>query len=95
MKKLSQIINEAKKKLDIQDDTINYISTEDLIKYVEIANKFLSVDTKNIINWLIEQYDLADWAKCEVWVCDTLPREYLIIDHGEFIPTKISETTYE
>jgi len=44
---------------------------------------------------MIEQYDLADWAKCEVWVCDTLPREYLIIDKGEFIPTKISETTYE
>ena len=44
---------------------------------------------------LIEQYDLADFAKCEIWVCDTLPREYLIIDKGEFIPTKISETTYE
>ena len=40
---------------------------------------------------LIEQYgDLIDWAKCEIWLCDTLPREYLIIDHGEFIPTKIS-----
>lgn len=40
---------------------------------------------------LIEQYgDLMDWAKCEIWLCDTLPREYLIIDHGEFIPTKIS-----
>ena len=45
---------------------------------------------------LLEQYaDLADWAKCEIWVCDTLPREYLIIDHGEFIPTKISENTFE
>ena len=53
MKKLSQIINEAKKKLDIQDDTINYISTEDLASYMEIAKKFLSEDTKNIINWLI------------------------------------------
>ena len=38
----------------------------------------------------IEQYDFVDWAKCEIWCCDTLPREYLIIDHGEFIPTKIS-----
>ena len=44
---------------------------------------------------MIEQYDLADFAKCEIWVCDTLPREYLIIDKGEFIPIKISETTYE
>ena len=51
MKKLSQIINEAKKKLDIQDDTINYINTEDLASYMEIAKKFLSEDTKNIINW--------------------------------------------
>ena len=38
----------------------------------------------------IEQYDFVDWANCEIWCCDTLPREYLIIDHGEFIPTKIS-----
>ena len=45
---------------------------------------------------LIEQYgDLIDWAKCEIWLCDTLPREYLIIDHGEFIPTEISKTILE
>ena len=44
---------------------------------------------------MIEEFTLSDWAKCEIWLCDTLPREYLIIDHGEFIPTKISETTIE
>ena len=45
---------------------------------------------------LIEQYsNLINWANCEIWVCDTLPREYLIIDHGKFIPTKISETILE
>ena len=54
MKKLSQIINEAKKKLDIQDDTINYISTSELQKYMEIADKFLSEDSKNVISWLID-----------------------------------------
>ena len=54
MKKLSQIINEAKQKLDIQDDTINYISTPELQKYMEIANKFLSEDSKNVIGWLID-----------------------------------------
>ena len=54
MKKLSQIINEAKQKLDIQDDTINYISTPELQKYMEIANKFLSEDSKNVISWLID-----------------------------------------
>ena len=54
MKKLSQIINEAKKKLDVQDDTINYISTPELQKYMEIADKFLSEDSKNVIRWLID-----------------------------------------
>lgn len=54
MKKLSQIINEAKKKLDVQDDTINYISTSELQKYMEIADKFLSEDSKNVISWLID-----------------------------------------
>src|SRR5574344_2129247 len=54
MKKLSLIINEAKQKLDIQDDTINYISTEDLISYMDIAKNFLSEDAKNVINWLID-----------------------------------------
>ena len=54
MKKLSQIINEAKKKLDVQDDTINYISTPELQKYMEIADKFLSEDSKNVISWLID-----------------------------------------
>lgn len=44
---------------------------------------------------LFEQYGNLDWANCEIWGCDTLPREYLIIDHGEFIPTEISETTFE
>ena len=38
---------------------------------------------------LIEKFDLKDFAKCNVWLCDTLPREYLIIDHGKFIPVEI------
>ena len=44
----SNVLKEAKQKLDIQDDTINYISTEDLVKYMEIADKFLSADSKNV-----------------------------------------------
>lgn len=54
MKKFSQI-NEARRKaneLDIQQDTINYISVEDLDKYLKVAGKFLSDETKEIINWL-------------------------------------------
>lgn len=54
MKKFS-IFNEAKSEnqLDIQDNTINYISVEDLKKYLSIADKYLSQETKEIINWLI------------------------------------------
>ena len=54
MKNFSQF-NEAKKaeELNIQDDTINYISVEDLKKYLKIANKYLSNETKEIIDWLI------------------------------------------
>lgn len=42
-----------KTKLDIQPNTINYISVEDLKTYLQIANKYLSEETKEIINWLI------------------------------------------
>jgi len=56
MKKFSQI-NEARKRkreeLNIQKDTINYINSDDLNSYLDIAGKFLSADTKAIIQWLI------------------------------------------
>lgn len=53
MKTLVQLVKEAKEKLEIQEGSINKISTEDLKKYLEIAKKFLSEYSKNIINWLI------------------------------------------
>jgi len=54
MRKFSEI-NEARKAegLNIQEDTINYINVNDLKSYLEIANKFLSNEAKDIINWLI------------------------------------------
>ena len=54
MKKFSQI-NESRKqeKLNIQEDTINYINVDDLNSYLEIAGKFISDDAKAIIQWLI------------------------------------------
>ena len=54
MKNFSQI-NEARKaeSLNIQDDTINYINADDLKTYITIAGRFLSDETKEIINWLI------------------------------------------
>lgn len=53
MKKVSQIF-EAKAALDIQDDVINYISKTELEKYLKKTDKFTLPETKNIIQWLID-----------------------------------------
>lgn len=54
MKKFSTFIAEAKKSLlEIQDDTIDYISAEQLKKYLQVADKFLSDETKELIQYLI------------------------------------------
>lgn len=59
MKKFSQIFegNVSKPKLNIQDDTINYIKSEDLKKYLEITDKFISDEAKEIIKYLIDHND--------------------------------------
>lgn len=57
MRTLSQLIEEAKQKLDIQDDTINYIPVEDLKKYLEVTNRFISSDAKEVVNYLIVNND--------------------------------------
>lgn len=43
-----------KSKLEVQDDSINFIDKSDLKKYLEVAGKFLSDECKDIVNWLIE-----------------------------------------
>lgn len=53
MRKLSQVLNEAKKNLEIQDDTVNYVSEKDLKAYLEICKKFLNEDSFYVIDWLI------------------------------------------
>ena len=60
MKTLSNFVNEGKQMLEIQDDSINKISTKKLQQYLDIANKFLSEESKNIINWLIEHPNYVD-----------------------------------
>ena len=52
MRKFTQI-SEAKAVLDIQPNSINYISSKDLESYLTIAGKFIMPETKEIINWLI------------------------------------------
>lgn len=54
MKTLTRLVAENEQKLEIQENSLNYIPTEQLKQYLSIANKFLSEDAKNIINWLIE-----------------------------------------
>lgn len=54
MKTLKQL-NEAAQnaKLEVQDDTINYISKAELEKYLDVAKAFLSEDSREIIKYLI------------------------------------------
>ena len=72
MKRISDIIAEAKKALDIQDDTVGYIDVEDLKNYKEVAARFLSDDTKAIIDWAIDnpkEYNkMIKAAKGENWL---------------------------
>ena len=70
MKKLTEIINESKQKLDIQDDTIGFISNSDLDTYEEVASRFLSDETKQVIDW-VKSHDcrkMVKAAKGENWL---------------------------
>lgn len=55
MKKLSTLNEGVKpqKKLSVQSDSINYIESKDLKKYLRVADKFLSDAAKEVINYLI------------------------------------------
>lgn len=52
MRKFTQI-KEAKAALDIQPESLNYASAQDLEKYLTVAGKFIMPETKEIVNWLI------------------------------------------
>lgn len=45
------------RQLDVQNNGINYISVDDLNKYVEIAKNFLSTNAMTIINYMIKNND--------------------------------------
>lgn len=51
MKKFTKFVSES---IEIQDDTLNFISASDLKKYLTVANKFLSDEAKEVINYLID-----------------------------------------
>jgi hypothetical protein len=53
MRSLTNRIDEAKQKLDIQDNSINFIDNADLRRYLDVAGKFLSPEATDVVNWLI------------------------------------------
>jgi hypothetical protein len=57
MKILTEARTAANAKLKVQSNSINYLSTSDLKKYLEVANKFLSDETRDIVNYLIVNND--------------------------------------
>ena len=56
MKNLTTIVETQSKinKINVGNNTINYISSADLKKYLELANKVLSPNTKYVIQYLID-----------------------------------------
>lgn len=67
MKKLTESVNNSKPKFKVQENSINYISVPDLKKYLEVADKFISEETKELVNWLIVNNDtyIADLSNDE------------------------------
>ena len=59
MKKFSQLINETeeKNKISLNGTPVNIISEEDIRKYLEIADKFISNEAKEVCNWVLDNYD--------------------------------------
>lgn len=57
MKKFTEIISEARKKIDVQAGAVNFIDKADLKEYLTIADKFLSPEAKETVQWLIDNND--------------------------------------
>ena len=55
MKKITE--SKAKPKFQIPEGSINYISSPDLKKYLEVTDRFISDETKELVNWLIVNND--------------------------------------
>lgn len=54
MKPIAQYFKEAKERITLPEGTMNFISSADLSKYLTIADKFISPEAKNVVNWLID-----------------------------------------
>lgn len=60
MKKFSQIVKESKN-FKIQNDSVNYLTVEEIESYLKVADKFISDETKYICKWLIDNNE--DYVK--------------------------------
>lgn len=56
MKKLSQL-NEAKNQIEAQEDALNHIEVKDLKEYEKLAYKFLSPESRLVIDYMIDHND--------------------------------------
>lgn len=54
MKTFTIYLENKEKKIIIQANSLNYLSTDKLEKYIKVTNKFISDDTKQIIKYLID-----------------------------------------
>ena len=63
MKRFSNI-KEGFKTLDVQEDTINSIKSEDIQKYLEISRKFLSEEGLYVCGWLISHENYEEELNC-------------------------------
>ena len=63
MKRFSNI-KEGFKTLDVQDNTINSVKSEDIQKYLEIARKFLSEEGLYVCGWLISHENYEEELNC-------------------------------
>jgi len=52
MKKFSQLFET--KTIEIQEDSVNYLSANEIKQYLEIADKFISQEAKDVCQWLID-----------------------------------------
>ena len=60
MKKFSQILVNESKQITAQKDALGIISTTRLEKYLQVADKFITDDTKYICKYMITH---EDWVK--------------------------------
>ena len=71
-----------------------WIRPQTLIEYalpgwIQVVGHTTTKKVINIKDELKKQYDDYNENYPDIWICDCLPREYLVIENDKFIPTKL------